>query len=84
MATEETYRFYSDANKMHICERKRRKLMKIFNWNINIVLVLTFLIQTTCAQYPGQNPLIGDRDPRFYSRPGVDYHLQNPGDKDYR
>lgn len=24
------------------------------------------------------------RDPRFYSRPGVDYHWPNPGDPDYR
>ncbi|EDW40004.1 GL15437 [Drosophila persimilis] len=31
-------------------------------------------------------PLVGGqtRDPRFYSRPGVDYHWPNPGDPDYR
>lgn len=83
MATKETFRFYSDAN-MLISDRKTPKLMRIFSWSVYLVILLTFYPKLCDAQYPGGNPLLGDRDPRFYSRPGVDYAPQNPGDKDYR
>lgn len=41
-----------------------------------------------CDGQFGSNPYAPggnyDRDPRFYSREGVDYNPPNPGDKDYR
>nr|AAQ22486.1 RE15719p [Drosophila melanogaster] len=43
------------------------------------LLALLVLIGTCFIQTRGQT-----RDPRFYSRPGVDYHWPNPGDPDYR
>ncbi|XP_044315331.1 acetylcholinesterase [Drosophila rhopaloa] len=42
-------------------------------------LALPLLICTCFTQTQAQT-----RDPRFYSRPGVDYHWPNPGDPDYR
>jgi len=43
------------------------------------VLGLSLLICTCFVETEAQT-----RDPRFYSRPGVDYHWPNPGDPDYR
>jgi hypothetical protein len=61
--------------------------MKSGGWNVNLVFLLSlsgFLVACWAQQNP-QNPYLADRDPRWYSRPGVkDYNPPSPGDKDYR
>ena len=86
MAMRKTNCCHSDGEKSSISDRKRRKLIRILTTNVSMVFLISFsaLLALSAAQYPGNNPLLGDRDPRFYSRPGVDYNPPNPGDKDYR
>lgn len=64
---------------------KRRKFRRFVCKNVFVVHLISFgaFWALSCAQYQ-HNPNIGDRDPRFYSRPGVDYKPPNPGDKEYR
>lgn len=85
MATRKTYCCHSDGHSASISDRGRRKL-SIVTGNVFMVFLISFgaLWALGAAQYPGNNPLLGDRDPRFYSRPGVDYNPPNPGDKEYR
>lgn len=73
------------TNKFVVARRKSRKLSAIFNWNL-VALVILLSLKLSYAQISvgSSNPSIADRDPRFYSRPGVDYRPPTPGDKDYR
>lgn len=77
---------HRDGKSPSISDRNRRKLIRIVTNNVFIVFLISFsaLWALSAAQYPGNNPLLGDRDPRFYSRPGVDYNPPSPGDKEYR
>lgn len=97
MATRKTNCCHSDGEKPSKSDRKRRKLSRIVTVNVSMVFLVSFSAfwALSMAQYPGNhaaqypgnnpvNPLLGDRDPRFYSRPGVDYHPPSPGDKEYR
>lgn len=86
MATRKTNCCQGDGKRPSISDRKRRKLSRIVPTNVSMVFLISFcaLWALGSAQYPGNNPLLGDRDPRFYSRPGVDYNPPNPGDKEYR
>lgn len=86
MAMRKTNCCHSDGKRPSISDRKRRKSMIKVTSNVFVVFLISFssLWALSVAQYPGNNPLLGDRDPRFYSRPGVDYNPPNPGDKDYR
>lgn len=74
------------SKKPPIVRRKRKFVVQ--NVLLISVIALSQLVEQSSAQYPGNNPLLGDRDPRFYSRPGVDYNPNynptNPGDKEYR
>lgn len=54
---------------------KYRDKLKPLRWVVVICVLLQILSKHTEAQ---------TRDPRFYSRPGVDYQWPNPGDPDYR
>ncbi|XP_017023941.1 cholinesterase [Drosophila kikkawai] len=56
---------------MHILKYRDK-----FSWLLAFPLLI-------CACL-GQFAEAQTRDPRFYSRPGVDYHWPNPGDPDYR
>lgn len=61
--------------------------MKSCRWNVNLVILLSLsgCVVLGGAQQNPLNPLFPERDPRWYSRPGVkDYNPPNPGDKDYR
>lgn len=72
----------------------KRPLMidkKSGNYQSNVFIVFTLslcLCIGICDGQFGSNPYAPDgaydRDPRFYSREGVDYKPTNPGDKDYR
>lgn len=86
MATRKTNCCHSDGKNPSISDRKIQKLSRIVTRNVFMVFLISFgaLWALSSAQYPGNNPLLGDRDPRFYSRPGVDYNPPNPGDKEYR
>ena len=97
MATSKTNRCHNDGKKSSIIDRKRRKFTRIAKENVFMMFLISFtsLLSFSLAQFPGNNPgqypgnnpvnpLLGDRDPRFYSRPGVDYNPPNPGDKEYR
>lgn len=72
------------TNKFNITRRKSRKLSKIFDWNVAFVILLCVKASWAQISVGSSNPSIGDRDPRFYSRPGVIYNPPTPGDKDYR
>lgn len=86
MATRKTNCCHSDGKRPSESDRNRRKLSRIVTGNVFVMFWVSFcaLWVLSAAQYPGNNPLLGDRDPRFYSRPGVEYNPPNPGDKDYR
>lgn len=97
MATRKTNCCHSDGQKPSIGDRKRRKLSRIVTENVFMMFAISFcaLWTLSAAQFPGNtakqfpgnnpvNPLLGDRDPRFYSRPGVEYNPPSPGDKEYR
>lgn len=86
MATRKTNCCHSDGQKPSISDSKSQKLSRRMIENVFIVFTISFcaIFPLSFAQYQGYNPLIGERDPRFYSRPGVDYNPPNPGDKDYR
>lgn len=97
MATRKTNCCHSDGEKPSKSDRKRRKLSRIVWANVSMVFLVSFSAfwAVSLAQYPGNHagqspanspigPLLEDRDPRFYSRPGVDYRPPNPGDKEYR
>ena len=97
MATRKTICCHSDGENPSISDRKRRKLSRIVIVNVSMVFIISFCALWTVSlaqspgntqkQFPGNNPLnplLGDRDPRFYSRPGVDYNPPSPGDKEYR
>lgn len=86
MATRKTNCCQDDGKSPTKSDRKRRKLSRIVKENVFMLFIVSFytLLSLGSAQYPGNNPLLGDRDPRFYSRPGVDYNPPNPGDKEYR
>lgn len=86
MATRKTNCCHSDGQKPSISDSKSLKLSRILTENVFMMFTISFcaLWALSSAQYPGNNPLLGDRDPRFYSRPGVDYNPPNPGDKEYR
>lgn len=90
MATRKTNCCHRDGKRPSISDTKRRKVSRIVSENVFMVFLVSFsaLVALSAAQYPGNNPLLGDRDPRFYSRPGVDYNPNynptNPGDKEYR
>lgn len=88
MATCKTNCCHRDGLKSQNYERKVKKVMKSAKWNANLIFLLSLsaCVEFNFAQqqYP-QNPYLADRDPRWYSRPGVkDYNPPNPGDKDYR
>jgi hypothetical protein len=86
MATCKTNCCHSDGLKLPKSDRKRHKVINCARWNVILVISCSFfaLVSVTWAQSYPQNPYLGDRDPRFYSRPGVDYRPTDPGDKDYR
>lgn len=97
MATRKTNCCHRDGEKPSKSDRKRRKWSTIVTENVFTMFLISFvaLLSVSSAQFPGNhpaeypgnnpvNPLIGDRDPRFYSRPGVEYNPPNPGDKEYR
>lgn len=86
MATRKTNCCHSDGASPPISDGKRRKSSLVVTQNVFMVFLISFgaLWALSSAQYPGNNPLLGDRDPRFYSRPGVEYNPPNPGDTDYR
>lgn len=54
---------------------KYRDKLKPLRGVLMLCVLLHIIPQYTEAQ---------TRDPRFYSRPGVDYQWPNPGDPDYR
>lgn len=90
MATCKTNCCHSDGQISLINNIKVYKKTRHVTKNAILVFTLCFcaiFAQTIAQSYPQsypQNPYLGDRDPRFYSRPGVDYRPPNPGDKDYR
>lgn len=86
MATSEMLRCYHSekTNRFVIARRKSRNLSKIFDWNVLFVILLSVKLSLAQISVGSSNPSIADRDPRFYSRPGVDYRPPTPGDKDYR
>lgn len=86
MATFKTNCCHSDGQKSPIINRKVHKKTRLVTNNVFLVFLISFggLWALSWAQPYVQNPYLGDRDPRFYSRPGVDYNPPNPGDKDYR
>lgn len=54
---------------------KYRDKLKCLTGTVMILMVIHTLPRQIEAQ---------TRDPRFYSRPGVDYRWPSPGDPDYR
>lgn len=91
MATCKTNCCHRDGLKSQNYVRKVNKVMRSARWNANLMLLLSIcglvaLCEAEAQQYSqNDNPLLADRDPRWYSRPGVkDYNPPNPGDKDYR
>lgn len=84
MATCKTNCCHRDGFNSQNYMRKVRKVMKICGWNVSLVIFVSLFGFCVAQQY-SQNPYLADRDPRWYSRPGVkDYNPPNPGDKDYR
>lgn len=72
------------TNRFVNARRKSRNLSKVFDWNVLFVILLSVKLSLAQISVGSSNPSIADRDPRFYSRPGVDYRPPTPGDKDYR
>lgn len=88
MATCKTNCCHSDGQKLLFNNTKVHKKTRHVTRNVVLVLTLSFcsIFASSYAQTYSQNPYLKERDPRFYSRPGVDYRpgLASPGDKDYR
>lgn len=92
MATCKTNCCHSDLQKSLFNNRKVHKKTRHVTCNIFILFcaILTCAKAQNYQNYQSQNPYLKDRDPRFYSRPGIDYlpgidyRHTNPGDKDYR
>jgi hypothetical protein len=86
MATCKTNCCHSDGLKVPRTRAKVLAKTRFVTENVFLVFLISFggLWALTWAQQYPQNPYLGDRDPRFYSRPGVTYNPPNPGDKDYR
>lgn len=86
MATCKTNCCHSDSQKSHFNNTKVYKKARHVTRNVQLVYMLSFcaLFALTYAQLFPQNPYLKDRDPRWYSRPGVDWKPRDPGDKEYR
>lgn len=65
--------------------RNYRKCLKLIVRSKALVCCLCFIVcvNTVASQYPNVQTYT-ERDPRFYSREGVDYQPANPGDENYR
>lgn len=82
MATSNMKRLYSEPPiKVGNFYKTMNKFVK--HKNILLTFILWLNISVIRGQYPP--PYAGyTRDPRFYSREGVDYKPPDPGDPNYR
>ena len=62
-----------------------RKCLKLIESNRTLIYCISLIacINAVVSQYPNIQTYT-ERDPRFYSREGVDYQPANPGDENYR
>lgn len=91
MATQNsTKRCQKTDNLEPILRRKSvKKCGKLWKFSVNYVFVLSLicLIQFefgVAQQFQYPYPPGWERDPRFYSREGVNYNPPNPGEENYR